>query len=907
MLRIHAVTSAAQAKTYYCVSDYYSEGQETVGRWGGRLAPLLGLQGRVTEEAFERLCDNRRPDGSPLTARTNQSRRVGYDLTFSAPKGFSVLEALAGDVDRAELQHAFGRAIDETMTEFVEPDMRVRVRAGGADHDVVTGSMLWAEFDHSTSRPVPGSVPDPHRHRHVLAFNCTLSDDGRMKAGQFGDIKCDGEFYAAVFYSKLARRLEGLGYQVDRRGGKEWGIAGIDRALEVKYSKRTGEVEAEHAERLANDADYRPEDKYELGQKTRSGKQKELTQDQLRDAWDGQLSHAERGALAAVYRRQGEGDREITPGEAVGFAIAHLSERLSVFPERELVRVALLHGLGDVTPEQLHAELPKHGVLTASIGGRVMATTRELQAEERFLLRVAEPGRGVVPVGLPEGLKRGRLNDGQFNAVVGLLESASRVNVIEGPAGAGKSSLLSAYDRAMREAGESVVYLATTAKATEVLQNDGFEANTLARFLVDTEMQATARGCRVVLDEASLMSHKQAVRLFELVERLDLKVIAVGDPWQHGSVARGSFLPLMSKHAGVVPFRLSEILRQQNSEYRAAVELLSTGRTVEGLDAIDGMGGVEEIADAGERVQAIASEYRQALEDRASVLVVSPTHAEAAQITDAIRAELRDTGRLTGKDREFTRLVAVSDVSEAERGLETTYRDRAGQVLCFHQNAKGGITKGDRLTVGDAAAVPVGEASKFQIYRPEPIALAAGDRIRFTSTVHLLGDDKKRLTNGMVRTVAGFDRAGNIRLLEGGTVAKDAGHFRHAVVETSFGSQGQTVDRVILGMAAESVGAMNQEQLYVSSSRGKHSLKLFTDDKEAVREAVQRSSQKLVALDVRAEEPKRATEQRRDKLRLRERLYLQFRRLRHAAGACRLVTPEAIKQPERREQHAHGR
>ena len=38
MLTIHEVTSATDAKNYYAASDYYSQGQETVGAWGGKLA-----------------------------------------------------------------------------------------------------------------------------------------------------------------------------------------------------------------------------------------------------------------------------------------------------------------------------------------------------------------------------------------------------------------------------------------------------------------------------------------------------------------------------------------------------------------------------------------------------------------------------------------------------------------------------------------------------------------------------------------------------------------------------------------------------------------------------------------------------------------------------------------------------
>ena len=106
-------------------------------------------------------------------------------------------------------------------------------------------------------------------------------------------------------------------------------------------------------------------------------------------------------------------------------------------------RVALLHGLGSVTPEQIAAELPRHGVITAEIDGRLMATTKELQAEERFITGFAAGGRGsVAPVGVPAGLNRtladGKiLNDGQWETVIGLLTSENRVNLFEGPAGAG--------------------------------------------------------------------------------------------------------------------------------------------------------------------------------------------------------------------------------------------------------------------------------------------------------------------------------------------------------------------------------------------------------------------------------------------------------------------------------------
>jgi ATP-dependent exoDNAse (exonuclease V) alpha subunit len=246
------------------------------------------------------------------------------------------------------------------------------------------------------------------------------------------------------------------------------------------------------------------------------------------------------------------------------------------------------------------------------------------------------------------------------------------------------------------------------------------------------------------------------------------------------------------------------------------------------------------------------------------------------------------------------------DSTEAERGQATTFRP--GDVLQFHQNAKGGFTKGDRLTVTDPAAVPLEHAGKFSLYRPEPIARAAGDRIRFTGNVKTQGGDHT-LKNGMAHTVAGFTPKG-IKLDNGWVIPADAGHFRHGFVETSFGSQGRTVQRVILGMSAASIPAMSMENLYVSASRAKEWIRLYTDDKAEIRDAVQRSSRKLAALDL--PKPKRKAEpghwdglqshmERRKRLGLIDRMRAAWDRIRPGREKPR------EKQRERQADHGYGR
>lgn len=849
MLRIIPNVSAQGAKSYYSTSDYYlagGDGQELAGVWKGQGAERLGLSGMIDRADWDALCDNRNPEtGKALTPRQKDNRRVGYDFNFHVPKSVSVLYALTRD-DR--ILDAFRESVDETMRD-IESEMRTRVRLNDARGDRVTGNMAWGEFIHFTSRPVDG-VPDPHLHAHCFVFNATWDDkESRWKAGEFGSLKRDASYFEAGFHSRLARRMMELGLDVERNR-KAWEIAGISKAAIDVFSRRTAQIEKLAKEKGVTD----PHEKAELGAKTRSRKQKNLSFEQLQELWRSQLPQEDADAVNRVAGRiGGPALREDAKAarEAVDYAAGHLFERSAVVPERKLLAEAIKRGVGSASKESVEQAVCEAGFVTAERGGRRLVTTREVLAEETRMLKFARDGRGACPKlgGADERehvFRNKDLNDGQRRAVLHVLGSRDRVMLIRGAAGVGKTwSMREAID-AIEVTGKRVFTFAPSADASRgVLREEAkFEdADTVARLLVDEKMQEAARGQVLWIDEASLLGNRTMGQVFDLAERIDARVILQGDRRQHGSVARGAALRLLEEEAGLVPAEIREIKRQ-SGDYRYAVQALSEGRIESAFKQLDDLKWIHELPEDQDRYGRLASDYVDAVRKGERVLVVSPTHREGEHVTQEIRHALRAGGRLGTDERTFTTLTNLN-LTEAQRSDAANLEN--SDVLAFHQNAKG-YRKGQRVSVeAGKEDLPLDQAARFQVFRRGALALAPGDVIRVTQNGTTL--DGHTLNNGAIYAVKRFDREGDLVLNNGWTISKDWGHITQGYVVTSHASQGKSPDRVLVAQSADSLGASSLQQFYVSVSRGRHGCAIYTDDKAALLEAVAQSDDRLTATE----------------------------------------------------------
>ncbi|MDX1621162.1 MAG: MobF family relaxase, partial [Nitriliruptorales bacterium] len=148
---------AAGSEGYYLntiahtVEDYYTGRGEAPGRWLGRQARELGLEGLVSADALRAVLAGVDPDsGEPLGSASN--RRVpGFDLTFRPPKSVSLLWALGGREVSRTVSEAHDRAVEAAIG-FLEDEVVVSRRGANGVETVEVDGVIAAGFRHRTSR-----------------------------------------------------------------------------------------------------------------------------------------------------------------------------------------------------------------------------------------------------------------------------------------------------------------------------------------------------------------------------------------------------------------------------------------------------------------------------------------------------------------------------------------------------------------------------------------------------------------------------------------------------------------------------------------------------------------------------------------------------------------------------------
>jgi len=872
-------TSLTNARRYFRehlrVGDYYTEGESIEGVWFGEGAERLGLEGAVRENEFLALCDGNDPlTGETLTLRRNHTRttngvekanrRVFYDFVYRPPKSVSIMAFLEDD----RIVDLHRKAVHASLA-ALERYAETRVRKDGACTDRRTSNVVAALFEHDTSRE-----QDPLLHTHAVVFNATWdAEENHWKALQTREMFKALAYADAVYNTELTRELVRLGYDV-HQVGKAWEITGVPRGLIQRFSKRRNHIEQRLAEERAKPSN--------------SGVDVHTLRERIaREERKRKIRGADKKALVNKWRAEAGGDgvkilARLRPAPertrptlakpdysaALAWGKAFVFERKSVVRLHELLAAAARRLLGtDASMVRLATAVRDAGIVTANDGERITSVDG-LRREWSMVERARQERGRHRPFAANVDLSPTPLDAEQQRAVTQLLRSRDGVTLFRGAAGTGKSFALRELTARLESAGHAVRITAPQAQQARGLSDDGMPAVTLAKLLQENELPV---GGVVILDEAGQVGGRQMEALFDLARRHAARLILSGDTRQHSAVEASDAMRSLEAFAHVTIAEIKRVRRQdpqlaQSAEeraqifaYRSAVEAASEGQAETALARLATAGFVHDTR-GGDVVEPTADEFDRLDSAGFRVLAVSQTRDTVRELNDAITARLLARGAI--REPQMIEAFVPRDTLAAEKSVPDVYE--AGTVLRVVRNY-GALERGELVTVAavDGNALTVTAASgvkrrpslkhsdRWEILERHQLSVGIGSALQLRANGTSL--DGRKLVNGEIVTVKAIDPNGTIRVTGRDGADKDIGPdqrvFQLGYAVTSFGSQGKTIDAVLLADAGVAA-ASHKKEWYVSISRARRKIAVFTPDIRGLASRIAASGDRMLGLEL---------------------------------------------------------
>jgi conjugative relaxase-like TrwC/TraI family protein len=657
------------------IDEYYTGG-EAEGRWVGTGPQALGLEGNVVAEDLRALLGGLSPgDGKPMYSAQAAARRsrAGFDLTFSAPKGVSLLALLSGSELREKViaahQVAVGEALGylEAEAAFVRrgKDGLVRLRAEG---------FIGAAFLHTTSR-----LGDPQLHTHLVTPNLARGPDGAWSAldarALYRHARTAGFLYQASLRAGLTQSL-GISWRPVERGMAE--PAGIPQEVLSHFSRRRAEIEdalelsGQRSAAAANVAAHR----------TRGPKDHDISLEALRASWRARaegIGFAPERLVGLLQEPRtpelpglaGEADRLLGP--------EGLTHRSSTFNRQDVLRSIASSAQDGARVEDLQSLATEllsdpRAVSLQPVKGEEAFTTAELLSAERALVSSAvaakQSGRAVVPEAVLEAVFEARpgLSVEQTAAVARLVRGGEGLSALVGPAGTGKSFVLEAARAAWEASGHAVVGAALAGRtALALAEATGAPSFTLARLLADAETTGLPRGGVVVVDEAAMAGTRSLGKLWAAAQAAGTKLVLAGDHRQVPEVEAGGAFAALAK-ALLAP-ELTENRRQAEGWEKEALAELRAGSPARAVEAYSSHGRVVVTGTAPEARKAMVQAWWEARGDGADAAMFALARSDVEALNRLARALAKDAGDVTGPELEAAgRSFSVGDEVIALRG-----------------------------------------------------------------------------------------------------------------------------------------------------------------------------------------------------------------------------------------------
>jgi conjugative relaxase-like TrwC/TraI family protein len=833
------------------VDDYYLGRGEAPGQWIGVTSAALELTGVVDPAALRNLLDGRGAGGEDLGITRRSDRRPGFDLTFSAPKGLSLLWAFGSPEVRDAVSSAHDRAIAGVIDHLSASAAYARRGTDGLQLVKAKG-FLAAGFRHRTSR-----AGDPQLHTHVLIPNIVHGADGRWSAPDARQLYLWQKAATAMYQSALRAELAllRLSWTVGRNSLGE--LSDIPRPILRAFSKRRVDIEAS-----LDELGFESQKAAEVAALATRGHKPARVEytDVLHQRWKSQLEHftltdetggtrpatltditgvlgasrsesmsdAQREEILAVLA----GERSVDLADydlcdPTATRVAPLTLFASSFTHRDAV--GALARAFDAPPDEVARLtgqlLERKGVIRMigdaskqpDVSGRGQErpalttgdrryTTMDLLAVEGRIVNSAVQHLGRGGLRLPSwfidgGLSRhGKLDAEQAAGARRLLASGNGLDLVIGQAGTGKSTMLGAARSVWEAAGCTVIGTAIASRtAAELEAATGIQSLTVARLLIDLEQghrELTFHHV-VVVDEASLVGSRTLDRLQRQVDRAGAKLVLVGDNRQLSSIDAGGALRGLSRTLGpqVIELTINRRQGQLDQEWeRQALQALRGGEIARAIAAYDAHGRITVATEVDGARRALIDKW-WSVHGEATTAILAVTRADVAALNDLARQRRREAGELGAEIRLAS-------------GKEFAVGDR----VMFERNARARLAQPD---LGDRAST---------------VAVRNGT---FATVVSVPGQNGPPTREGDVVASRGDVPLGQrqgalvVELDSGTQVTLSAAYLEESTslgyALTAFRSQGVTVDHAFL------LGndTLFQEAGYTTLSRGRLSNHLF--------------------------------------------------------------------------------
>lgn len=572
--------------------DYYTGSGEAPGVWAGSGRHELELDGVVDADDMAalygsfidpRTAPHAQPASGPLVApalvgeglradpkvlnRGTANERVleqvaAFDVTFSPSKSVSVLWATATNSQvRATVVAAHETAVTAGLAYLQANAGHTRVGRNGVRRMDTSGFVI-AQFRHRTARSTrPGErVGDPQLHSHCAILNRVRGVDGRWRTldgeAVYRHAHAAGALYAAVLERELSDRLSVSWAAPDSRVPMRE-IVSVPGDVIARFSSRREQV-LDHFEQLLVEwakvhgrtptRGERAGMLDEAAVRSRSAKRKGNETD-LHDHWRAQCNADEQTAtdsaagcqLATDGGRMPAGSTQLTQAVVASlheqrswWTRAHVFAevaRLVQEPTVEAIELEVERIIGDCVELE-----PDRDHRYAQHDKTKFTSTTIKAAEQRVLTAAEQPAPWTV-----EPLTTVGLGEDQTEAVTAICAGDYQLATVIGPAGAGKTTMLTAAANSYCAQGRPVTVLTLSAAAARVVTEEtGLPASTIAAWRVG--QVKLPRSGLVIIDEASMVPTLTLDQLIRVATAYDCRIALVGDYAQMGAPEAGGLL-----------------------------------------------------------------------------------------------------------------------------------------------------------------------------------------------------------------------------------------------------------------------------------------------------------------------------------------------------------------------------